>query len=95
MILRQSLKMRRLVTSRLKSSQTPRLYHASVKLNADALDMADTFARRHSEFLSWQYLLSTNQCVQSVGKSMGSRCRFSASLGPIEVLLMNSSDLTF
>jgi hypothetical protein len=95
MMLRKSLQMRRLVTSRLKLSQTPRLYHASVKLNADALDMTDTFARRHGEFLSWQYLLSTNECLQSVGKLMGSICRCSASLGPIEVQQMNSYDLTF
>jgi hypothetical protein len=95
MMLRKSLQMRRLIASRLKVSQTPRLYHASVKLNADALDMADTFARRHSEFLLWRYLLSMNECLQSVGKLMGSICRCSASLGPIEVLHINSSDLTF
>eukprot|EP00980_Cylindrotheca_fusiformis_P003103 scaffold720_cov114-Cylindrotheca_fusiformis.AAC.11 len=42
--------MRRLLTSRLAISPTRRLYHASGKLNADALDMVDTFARRHGEF---------------------------------------------
>jgi hypothetical protein len=50
MILRNQASMRRLLASRLKNLQSPRAYHASAKLSADALDMVDTFARRHSEF---------------------------------------------
>jgi hypothetical protein len=51
MILRKGLSMRRLVASKVRSPPiNHRYYHAGSRLNADALDMSDSFARRHSEF---------------------------------------------
>ena len=41
---------RRILASRLSHVKTVRSYHAGSKLLADALDMVDTFDRRHSEF---------------------------------------------
>lgn len=45
-MIRANITARRLLAYRL----FPRSYHASSRLGADALDMVDTFARRHSEF---------------------------------------------
>jgi hypothetical protein len=47
----RNLVVRRLLAARLNHAKSLRSYHASAKLGADALDMVDTFARRHSEFL--------------------------------------------
>ena len=42
---------RRLVLSRLQQRvAVRRTFHATAALGGDALDMVDTFARRHSEF---------------------------------------------
>lgn len=40
---------RRLIVSRLLGNRPLRSYHASRVLGADALDMTDTFARRHGK----------------------------------------------
>ena len=47
-MMRSHAAIRRLSASRL-SGRPLRSYHASGMLGADALDMTDTFARRHSE----------------------------------------------
>jgi len=47
MILRRSIQIRQLAIARLRLSHSRQLYHASAKQSADALDMADSFARRH------------------------------------------------
>ena len=47
--LRRSAALRRVLTAATTSSGT-RTYHVSVALSADALDMADSFSRRHREF---------------------------------------------
>jgi hypothetical protein len=47
-MMRSHASIRRLSASRL-SVRPFRSYHASGMLGADALDMTDTFARRHSE----------------------------------------------
>lgn len=47
--LRRSAALRRVLTAATTSSGT-RTYHVSAALSADALDMADSFSRRHREF---------------------------------------------
>jgi hypothetical protein len=48
-MIRAKTSVRRLIASGFGRTQSSRSYHASGLLGADALDMADTFARRHSE----------------------------------------------
>ena len=58
MILRKTLS-KRLVASRGRFPQNNRrFFHAGSKLNADALDMVDTFDRRHSEFCLFCFFVS-------------------------------------
>lgn len=52
MMIRNRSAMQRLFFKRLKDVRTVRSYHASSRLSSDALDMADSFAHRHSEFPS-------------------------------------------
>jgi len=47
--LRRSAALRRVLTAATTSSGA-RTYHFSAALSADALDMADSFSRRHREF---------------------------------------------
>jgi hypothetical protein len=47
-VLRRSAALRRALTTATASSGG-RMYHASATLSADALDMADSFSRRHRE----------------------------------------------
>lgn len=51
MIRAKNVTLRRLVATSHNHVNVFRSYHASSKLGADALDMVDTFARRHSKFL--------------------------------------------
>ena len=46
----KNVALRRLLARRLSHVKNIRCYHASGKVGADALDMVDTFARRHSEY---------------------------------------------
>lgn len=58
MILRKTLS-KRLVASRGRFPQSNhRFFHAGSKLNADALDMVDTFDRRHSKFCLFCFFVS-------------------------------------
>jgi hypothetical protein len=50
MIRTRNIALKRLLASKINKVAAQRSYHASGKLGADALDMADTFGRRHSEF---------------------------------------------
>jgi hypothetical protein len=51
-MMRSSSVLKKLLASRIQHLKSLRSssYHASVYLSADALDMTDTFARRHSKF---------------------------------------------
>jgi hypothetical protein len=49
-MIRNNASIRRLLAARLKTLNSLRSYHVSAVVGADALDMTDTFARRHSEF---------------------------------------------
>jgi hypothetical protein len=62
-MMRNSTTLRRLLTSKIHHAQTVRVlsYHNSSVVLADALDMTDTFARRHSKF---RYFSSnSNDCL--------------------------------
>lgn len=48
-VLTRSSALRRLLASKSYESFVRRSFHASSTLSGDALDMADTFARRHSK----------------------------------------------
>ena len=66
----RSTALRRLVTSRCAKGRLS-TYHTSI-VAADALDMRDTFARRHREFNSKTHLLVliNNQLVLSICESI-------------------------
>ena len=51
-MMQKNVAIRRLLARRLSHVKSIRFYHASGKVGADALDMVDTFARRHSEYYS-------------------------------------------
>jgi hypothetical protein len=49
-MIRNNSSVKRLLAARFNHAQLPRSYHVSAALGADALDMTDRFAHRHSEF---------------------------------------------
>jgi len=49
--------LRRLIASK-RLARTPRSFHASAAISADALDMCDTFSRRHCKSTCFLFFMT-------------------------------------